>query len=728
MSKQANWQFDGPFLALTRHKWYGKFASHQSKAYKQFTILMNKMFHCAAVLLLLSTLNARLSTAYAQGAAFTYQGRVTDNGTNFTGTGQFEFALVTSTNASRTATATANAPSGGYITGYAVTSDGNGYTGTTAAVMVTGGGGSGAAAHANISGGAVVSISVDNTGNGLYTNAPTVTIAPPPESLSYTTYWSNDGTSVNGSEPVSAVNVGVSSGLFTVVLGDISQLNMTVINDSIFTQPNLQLRIWFSDGVNGFAALDPAQNLTPTPYATIANTALNLDNGLTIQNNTNGAPDVVGGSSVNYISGNVVGATIAGGGAPNSFNQGYSNSVTANFGTIGGGAANTAGGPDGFATVGGGLDNNANNDYATVGGGDENTASGWASTVGGGNLNTASSPDGSATVGGGYNNTASGDSSTVGGGSYSSASGNWSTAAGGAGSQAYGDYSAVGGGYDNNASGYAATVPGGYENTASGIYSFASGYGAQASQNYSFVWSDYEGIFNNFASTTANQFAVRASGGILFAGDVQLAGGANAYHNLSLSGGNALGYLYGSFPALGDGIHLGYNYYYDASGNGHVANTGGATSRLTAGYGFVGIYIGAVNGAPGTQRLLANSSGVTVNGTFNNSSDRNLKQDFAAISPAQMLEKVGQLPITEWSYKEDPTTRHVGPVAQDFYSVFNIGTDDKHIAPIDEGGVALAAIQGLNQKLEQKETEITELKARLEKLEQLVNNQNGGSK
>ena len=42
--------------------------------------------------------------------------------------------------------------------------------------------------------------------------------------------------------------------------------------------------------------------------------------------------------------------------------------------------------------------------------------------------------------------------------------------------------------------------------------------------------------------------------------------------------------------------------------------------------------------------------------------------------------------------------------------------------------MALAAIQGLNQKLEQKETEITELKARLERLEQLVTDKNGGAK
>jgi len=51
---------------------------------------------------------------------------------------------------------------------------------------------------------------------------------------------------------------------------------------------------------------------------------------------------------------------------------------------------------------------------------------------------------------------------------------------------------------------------------------------------------------------------------------------------------------------------------------------------------------------------------------------------------------------------------------------------------VDEGGVALAAIQGLNQKLEEqakaKDAEIQNLKARLDKLEQLLETKNGGGK
>jgi hypothetical protein len=40
-------------------------------------------------------------------------------------------------------------------------------------------------------------------------------------------------------------------------------------------------------------------------------------------------------------------------------------------------------------------------------------------------------------------------------------------------------------------------------------------------------------------------------------------------------------------------------------------------------------------------------------------------------------------------------------MAQDFHEAFGLnGIDDKHIATMDEGGVALAAMQGLNEKVE----------------------------
>ena len=157
---------------------------------------------------------------------------------------------------------------------YIVTSGGNGYL-TAPTVTVSGGGGSGATAHAVIGAGVVTGVFPDNAGSG-YTSAPTVTMSPPPENLAYTTYWSNDGTSAAGSEPVTAVGLLVSSGLFTARLGDTTLANMTALSPELFQQPDLHLRVWFDDGIHGFAALHPTQPLTPAPYAFVAGSANNL--------------------------------------------------------------------------------------------------------------------------------------------------------------------------------------------------------------------------------------------------------------------------------------------------------------------------------------------------------------------------------------------------------------------------------------------------------------------
>ena len=60
------------------------------------------------------------------------------------------------------------------------------------------------------------------------------------------------------------------------------------------------------------------------------------------------------------------------------------------------------------------------------------------------------------------------------------------------------------------------------------------------------------------------------------------------------------------------------------------------------------------------------------------------------------------MPITQWKYKVEPSgIKHIGPMAQDFHAAFGLGDNDKAIGSVDESGVALAAIQGLNQKLDE---------------------------
>jgi hypothetical protein len=495
--------------------------------------------------------------------------------------------------------------------------------------------------------------------------------------LTFALFTTNSGGSaIEG--PVTNLNITVSNGLFATTID---------FGPGSFTGGSNWLEIAVRGlGDQGFATLTPRQQMTPTPYAI---TAENL---------------------ASVISDNTI--------------------IPGEFQTIGGGDANTD--SNYFSTVGGGLLNAATGANAVVAGGNGNVASGNTATVGGGYADYGTGQY--STVAGGNNNFCSNTFGTIGGGFDNVSEGYASVVAGGYQNGSTGDYTAIGGGYDNTASGLYSTVCGGYQNVASGSFSLAAGYQAQALQYGSFVWNDESG--GSFASSTPNSFYVRANGGVQFnstggiqftstggitlAGDMHMGTSSADYHHFSIGGGNSYGYLYGSYPLLGDGVHMGYNWYSDASGTGHVINSGGGTSRISAGYGEVRLLVGAANAAPNTLRVDATTTGVSVYGTFNNSSDRNAKQDFTSVNPSQILEKVLQLPVSEWSYKTDATTRHIGPMGQDFYSSFNIGTDEKHIAPIDEGGVALAAIQGLNQKLDEKTAEIQILEKKLDDLQALV--------
>ena len=125
-------------------------------------------------------------------------------------------------------------------------------------------------------------------------------------------------------------------------------------------------------------------------------------------------------------------------------------------------------------------------------------------------------------------------------------------------------------------------------------------------------------------------------------------------------------------------------------------------------------------------------AGTVTATSFNPSSDRNLKENFRQVDPVQVLEKVAALPLSRWNFKGDTATEHLGPMAQDFHTAFGLnGADDTHIATVDEGGVALAAIQGLDRKtaesvrqvqlrIQSLEAENAELKQRLAALEATV--------
>jgi hypothetical protein len=125
---------------------------------------------------------------------------------------------------------------------------------------------------------------------------------------------------------------------------------------------------------------------------------------------------------------------------------------------------------------------------------------------------------------------------------------------------------------------------------------------------------------------------------------------------------------------------------------------------------------------------VVNTAVLSNGGSWTNASDVNLKENFKELDGIEILNKVNELKITQWNYKnENADVIHIGPMAQDFYSLFKTGGSDKTISTIDPGGVALISIQQLtkinkNQQkvIETQQTEINDLKTRVEKLEKMI--------
>jgi formylglycine-generating enzyme required for sulfatase activity len=89
-----------------------------------------------------------------------------------------------------------------------------------------------------------------------------------------TTYWSHDGTSVDGSEPTGELSVQVRGGLYSILLGNTALSGMGAIDLSLFQQyDDVHIRVWFNDGERGFQHLRPDRPFASVPYALSAGTA-----------------------------------------------------------------------------------------------------------------------------------------------------------------------------------------------------------------------------------------------------------------------------------------------------------------------------------------------------------------------------------------------------------------------------------------------------------------------
>ena len=259
------------------------------------------------------------------------------------------------------------------------------------------------------------------------------------------------------------------------------------------------------------------------------------------------------------------------------------------------------------------------------------------------------------------------------------------------------------------------------------MHSFAAGNRAKALHTGSFVWAD--STYADFASTAANQFLVRAaSAGINTTSpqatlDIVTQNRDQAALRLQNTAADG----WATIRMADAGHYSSISFYYGALIDGYDA------AKWLPNIGFYnanGSYLVLRESADYAGGGYVRSSVAIWARSLNEGSDRNLKTNIEPVDPTDTLQRVLSLPLSTWAFKDEVNTRHVGPMAQDFRAAFGLGNDDKTIGPRDANGVALAAIQGLNQKLQEElgsvRADNAALKARLDRLEQLLSTRNGG--
>ncbi len=430
-------------------------------------------------LILLAALLAATALHASIPDAIPYQGRITANGVNFTGTGQFKFAIYQHATGNYTPAATTAVVNSGFITSVTIVSGGSGYSAAGVTVSFTGGGGNGATATASVANGAISGVTVTGTGSG-YTSTPSVVFTDPaaPAQL-----WNNAAGATTGAlaEQAVAVALPVNNGSYNAGLGDTSIPSMAALPASLVPAAGQRafVRVWFNDGTHGFQALSPDTELRSVPFAREAAAVAGIASVTLARTDT-----------ANTFT-NVDGLTVTGTGPQNNYfpprpASGASIPVT--------GAGTRMEFLPGYSAFRAGSVNGSQWDAANIGA--YSTALGYNTTASGpystalGSGSTASNVGATAM---GLNTIASANSSTA-SGYVSIASGYGSTALGDH-AQATGEGSTALGKY---------TTAGGLYSTASGNYSQATGYGTTALG----VWTAARGSFSTALglSTSAESF------------------------------------------------------------------------------------------------------------------------------------------------------------------------------------------------------------------------------
>ncbi len=444
---------------------------------------------------------------------------------------------------------------------------------------------------------------------------------------------------------------------------------------------------------------------------------------------------------------------------------GWLNYTESLYSTVGGGERDTASGQ--WATVAGGRNNDAEGGYSTIGGGTGNRASGTRSFIGGGVGNLADGFD-AIVVGGEYCST-SVSGGFVGGGDQNSVSGSNSVIVGGFANKNGGLRSFIGGGTDNVVTGDTAVVVGGILNVvSSSLGNVVGGYGNSvtgrgasilggslnlAEGEYSFVgggvvnkatgagavisggsqqdcWGTScviggggyntadSGASNAFIGGGQNNWITDQYGGIVGgefnsnrgAYSVILGGSLNSISDELLNPANYI-VVFGEDVDVGGADHR--SYFFDGTNPGRLAlnrdtDDGGALHPIHV----------------GTANTNGNGARLTNAGVWTDASSRTFKENFVEIGGAELLDKISQLSLPHYNYK-GTTEKHIGPMAEDFAALFNVGSVDENTGQIDPmylsakdvAGVALAGVKELSERNRELQDLVQLMLKRIENLE-----------
>lgn len=130
--------------------------------------------------------------------------------------------------------------------------------------------------------------------------------------------------------------------------------------------------------------------------------------------------------------------------------------------------------------------------------------------------------------------------------------------------------------------------------------------------------------------------------------------------------------------------------------------------------------------ATGGFRFRTNLAGTTGcnlpagSGVFNCTSSRYTKENFSLVNGQDVLARLRNVPVSTWNYiSEGRNVRHLGPMAEDFYAQFGLGTGNTSIGVQDLAAVSLAAVKALDQRtveLQQKSAQVDQLRTEVSEL------------